>query len=196
MKYSNNNCKSPAGFKHLLDLLSSDDQDDETEINLTEDMKEPSDKKGDMSFAELLDLLEVDNTRFRFPYEDYKIIGDITEIEKIYKANGYINIDVGDILNTLSKETVNYVSTGSGYGYEFIGQALDNALTNLPIPVDNISEILFNIWAPRKISMKDLEPMRAVLNTLSVDIDVFWGITIDDSLDPYHANVSLIAVSK
>ena len=87
MKYSNNNCKSPAGFKHLLDLLSSDDQDDETEINLTEDMKEPSDKKGDMSFAELLDLLEVDNTLFRFPYEDYKIIGDITEIEKIYKAN-------------------------------------------------------------------------------------------------------------
>ncbi|MDE6808656.1 MAG: hypothetical protein K2J42_01000 [Muribaculaceae bacterium] len=190
------NKKSSVEFKHLLELLSSDDKDDETEINLTEDMKEPSDKKGDMSFAELLDLLEVDNTPFRFPYEDYKIIGDITEIEKIYQANGYINIDVGDILNTLSKETVNYVSTGSGDGYEFIGQALDNALTNLPIPVDNISEILFNIWAPRKISIKDLEPMRAVLNTLSVDIDVFWGITIDDSLDPYHANVSLIAVSK
>lgn len=190
------NKKSSIGFKHFLDLLSSDDKDDETVINLTEDMKETDDKKVDVSFVELLDLLEVDDTPFRFPYEDYKIIGDITEIEKIYQANGYINIDVGDILNTLSKETVNYVSTGSGDGYEFIGQALDNALTNLPIPVDNISEILFNIWVPRKISMKDLEPMRAVLNTLSVDIDVFWGITIDDSLDPYHANVSLIAVSK
>ena len=190
LKYSNNNCKSPAGFKHLLELLSSDDKDDEAEIDLTKEQKEPSDNKGDTSFAELK------NHGYRFPYEDYKIIGDITEIEKIYQANGYINIDVGDILNTLSKETVNYVSTGSGDGYEFIGQALDNALTNLPIPVDNISEILFNIWVPRKISMKDLEPMRAVLNTLSVDIDVFWGITIDDSLDPYHANVSLIAVSK
>lgn len=55
---------------------------------------------------------------YKFPYEEYRIIGDTVEIDKVINTCGFINIEVDDVRTALSKEKVNYVSTGVAEGTE------------------------------------------------------------------------------
>ena len=86
-------------------------------------MNEAKDKMKGMSFAELLDTLEAPEP-YRFPYEDYKIIGDTGEIDKIIYAHGIINLDLTDVASTLSTEAANYLSVGTAYGDGAIAEDL------------------------------------------------------------------------
>lgn len=151
-----------------------------------------------MSFAELLDTLEVPDTPYKFPYEDYEIIGDTAEIDKMWKSNGHINLDIPDFLSTLSKETVNYVSTGKAEGPDCVVNALADALHKLPIETDAISKLLFNVWTPndKQFTMNEFKSTVDFINVLFTDIDVVWGVAFDESMEERQARVSLIAASK
>lgn len=127
------------------------------------------------------------------------IIGDTEEIDKIINTCGYINIDVGDIEKTLSNETTNYVSTGSAEGAGCIVNALKDAVSKLPIAIDRITDLLFNIWVPKTMDspLKELNSMTEFIGELSGDIKYTWGVAYDDeSLNGQQAKISLIAASK
>lgn len=160
-------------------------------------MNEDKDKMKEMSFAELLDTLEVPET-YRFLYEDYKIIGDVSEIDRILTTCGYINIDVGDIEKTLSHENANYVSTGSAEGPECVANALKDAVRRLPIPVESISNLLFNVWVPESNgnTRHFFENIIEFTHKLPGEIDVFWGAAFDESLKHQQARVTLLAAAK
>ena len=162
-------------------------------------MKEDINKKGKISFAELLDTLEVSDTPYnKLPYEDYIIIGDTAEIDKMCWSNGHINLDIPDFLSTLSKETVNYVSTGKAEGPDCVVNALADALHKLPIEIEAISKLLFNVWTPKvmQFPMNEMKSMADFINVLSKDIDIVWGFACDESMEGRQARVSLIAASK
>lgn len=172
-------------------------------------MEKDDDKNRNVSFTELLNTNEAHDTtnRFRyedykiiyiFPYENYKIIGDTAEIDKIINAEWYINIDVWDIEKTLSNETTNYVFTGSAEGDDCIVNALKDAVSKLPIAVDSISNLLLNVWVP-KLNENTGCFLKEIINfthKLPAGIDVFWGVAFDESLKYQQTKVSLIAASK
>lgn len=178
--------------------------------NFTKDTVMEKDDDKNVSFTELLNTIEEHDTtnRFRyedykiiyiFPYENYKIIGDTAEIDKIINAEGYINIDVRDIEKTLSNETTNYVITGSAEGTWCIVNALKDAISKLPIAIDRIADLLFNIWMPKTMDspLKELNSMTDFIGELSGDFDCFWGVAYDDeSLNGQQAKITLIAASK
>ena len=175
------------------DLLSEGSRQTVFEDDIADDMKQPS-------FAALKDILEVEDysSEYHFPYEEYKIIGDTTEIDKIILTCGYINIDVVDVESTLSKETINYVTTASAEGSGGIATALEDPLKKLPIKIDNISKLLFNIWMSKNIEipLTEMELMMDFIRNLPEDVDVVWGCAFDESLERQQVKVSLIAASK
>lgn len=160
-------------------------------------MNEDKNKMEEMSFAELLDTLELPEP-YRFPCENYKIVGDIGEIDRVINTCGYINIDVRDIEETLSNETINYVSTGSAEGPECVANALKDAVSNLPIPFESISNVLLNVWTPEPNENTQcfLKEIIGFANKLPVDMGVFWGAAFDKSLKHQQAKVTLIAASR
>ena len=162
-------------------------------------MNDQNKLKGKICFAELLDTHDIpEDMEYKFPYEEYKIIGDTTEIDKIIYACGYINIDVSDVKSILSKETVNYVTTASAEGVDCITKALKEVLEKLPIKIDNISKLLFNIWTSRSMEspLTEMKFFTKFISNLPEDVDVVWGCAFDESLEGQQAKVSLIAASK
>lgn len=188
-------------YKYLFYLLSDDDDDecdDESNISKEIVMKDDNNKKVKVSFAEFPDVLEDIDTPYKFPYEDYEIVGDTTEIGWVINTDGFINLDVADIVSTLSKESVNYVTVGSADGEGCIANALKDAVSKLPIEIGNVSKLLFNIWMPKNMPspMAEMQSMIDIINPLSSDIDICWGCAFDESLDGQQVKVTLIAASK
>lgn len=193
--------KSPFSFSRLINFLKSDNDDkDDDDSNFTKGivMEKENSKKGKMSFAELIDTLDVLETPYKFPYEDYEIIGDTAEIDRIINTCGFINISTMDIESTLSKESSNYVTVGSADGEGCIANALNVAIGKLPIEIGNVSKLLFNIWMPKSMpsSMTEMQSMAEFIQPLSSDIDLCWGCALDESLKGQQAKVTLIAASK
>lgn len=192
---------SPINLKPIIDLLMSDEDEDDDDSNFTKDtvMGKDDDKIGAVDFTNLLDTYEFIEKPYRFPYENYMIIGDTAEIDKIINTCGYMNIDVRDIEKTLSNETTNYVITGSAEGTGCIVNALKDAVSKLPIAIDRIADLLFNIWMPKAMDspLKELNSMTEFIGELSGDFNCFWGVAYDDeSLNGQQAKITLIAASK
>lgn len=193
--------KLPIDFKYLIDLLSDDydtECDNESDTSKETDMKKDCDYTDKMSFAGILDTLEVPDTPYNFPYEDYEIVGDTAEIERVINTCGFVNLDVADIVSTLSKEWGNYVTVGSAEGEGCIANALKDAIGKLPIEIKNTSNILFNIWMPMNLQspMTEMKSMIDIINPLPSDINICWGCALDELLEGQQAKVTLIAASK
>lgn len=187
-------------ISELFKLLNSDDigdQDNEAPVQSSKINMKNEDSNAFESFISEEELQRLDKP-YKFPYEQYKIIGDTAEIDRIFKAWGYINIDIDDIESTLSKETINYVSTGKAEGPNCIVNALSKALDKLPIEINTISKLLYHIWMPKDTppSFSEMKSMSDFISVLSADIDIIWGIALDDSMDGQSARISLIAASK
>lgn len=155
-------------------------------------------RKGAVDFTDLLDTYEFIEKPYRFPYENYMIIGDTAEIDKIISTCGIINIDIVDIESTLSKDAVNYVTIGSADGEGCIANALKVAIGKLPIEIGNTSKILFNIWMPKNMPsiMNEKKIMTDYISSLSAYIDIIWGCAYDESLNGQQTKITLIAASK
>lgn len=137
---------------------------------------------------------------YKFPYEEYNIIGDTAEIDNILNSPGTINIDVGDIERMLSKDRVNYVSVGYGDGIDAISGAINEAIDNFPSGIDGIANLLIYLWIPPGSLKLPLAYLINFIETLP-DLDVFWGITQGElpycgDLKTHKVKVSLIAASK
>lgn len=150
----------------------------------------------------LLDSLAVEgailnNESYKFPYENYQIIGDTDEIDRIINTCGFINIDTIDITSTLSTEAANYVVVGSAEGEGCIANAFKDAVGKLPIGVESISKMLFNIWVSKSVEqqMNEMSALADLIKCMSSDIDICQGFAWDESLDGQQAKATLIAVN-
>lgn len=161
---------------------------------MTKAMNEDKDKMKGMSFAELLDTLEAPEP-YRFPYENYKIIGDTGEIDRVIDSCGYINLDIPDISGTLSPDAVNYVSAGMASGEGAVADAFADAVGSLPVKLACISKMLFQIWLPRNADCR-ISELADMLRGMSADIDICWGIAYDELLAAQQAKVTLLAAGK
>ena len=140
-----------------------------------------------------------DDDKIIFPYEDYRIIGDMTELDKVVNTCGFINLNVADITSVLSTETANYVSVGFGEGMDGFVGAMKDAWSKLPVGIDCISRMLVNIWISKSYVWSK-HVCGAYSDYLVKDIpsDMYYisGFAYDESLHKNQVKVSLIASSK
>lgn len=131
----------------------------------------------------------------RFHAEDYHIVGNRAEIDRIARSQGFINIGMADIISTLSADSTNYITKGEAEGEDCVVRAMKEAVGKLPAGTEGTSRILFDIRIPKQRDPKNfsLSSFAAYLNELDMNIDVIWGAAFDESLGPEETRVTLIA---
>ena len=76
--------------------------------------------------------------------------------------------------------------------YEASKKAMDSKL--LEHPVENASAIILNVSAPRNVTLKEMHLAASVIRqSCSDEVDVKFGLIIDDSIPPDEMRVTLIA---
>lgn len=134
----------------------------------------------------------------RFHTEDYHIVGDRAEIDRIARSQGFINIGMADIVSTLSADATNYINKGEAEGEDCVVRAMKETVGKLPAGTEGTSRMLFDIRIPKQRDSKNFSPssFAAYLNELGKNIDVIWGAAFDESLGSGEARVTLIAAEK
>ncbi|MBD5259482.1 MAG: hypothetical protein HDS46_01600 [Bacteroides sp.] len=146
-------------------------------------------------YSEFAEEFTAMNWSYKFPREEYRVIGDVAEIEKVINAEGYINIDLSDLLRVVSKGAVNYVATGSGVGDSCVADAINSAIRNLPVDIMLTSRVLIDLWLSKDLDSKAgvLSQLTDSIKKIGEDIDIFWGIVRTDTLVGRQAEATLIA---
>ena len=134
------------------------------------------------------------------PYNEFEIIGDINEIEKIIHPTEATTVFHGGIKSVLSKDTSNYISTGYEEGHDCVTRALRNAILNLPIELKEIKNVWVQVWIPStlpniKHEFNQLERfLKPLFKLIGNQCD--WNWSIANILDGRQAKVTLIVASK
>lgn len=130
------------------------------------------------------------------PYEDYDIIGNVSEIQKIISTPGIINISKGDLLSSLTSSGRNYVTTGFSNEGIALDALLDAVIELRKMTLDSMKKILFNIWVNsknRKLSSAEMTSIVGYCETEFQDAEIIWGVAHDTTLDIDNIKVTLIA---
>lgn len=131
-------------------------------------------------------------------WNNYHILGDIEEIKNIVHTHGIINIDIGDIIPTLSTTNANYVTSGIGVGPNRILTALNHAIDQLPVELQDIEKMIVNVWTSefKPVVMSEIKAMVKRLEyTLPEEINLIWGVAIDSDINE-DIKITLIAVNR
>lgn len=131
-------------------------------------------------------------------WNNYHILGDIEEIKNIVHTHGIINIDIGDIIPTLSTTNANYVTSGIGVGPNRILTALNHAIDQLPVELQDIEKMIVNVWTSefKPVVMSEIKVMVKRLEyTLPEEINFIWGVAIDSDINE-DIKITLIAVNR
>lgn len=130
-------------------------------------------------------------------WKDYHISGDIEEIKKVVRVLGRINIDIGDIIYTLSTTNANYVTTGNGAGPQRVLIALKQAIDRLPVDLHDIEKMIVNVWTvDSHVTMTEIATMQDYLLDILPELDLFWGVADGPTLNYDDVKITLIAVNK
>ncbi|MCM1348076.1 MAG: cell division protein FtsZ [Firmicutes bacterium] len=110
-------------------------------------------------------------------------------ISEIITTTGYINVDFEDVDRTLRNGGTAIISTGYGEGEHRVTHAIEDAL-NSPLlrnrDVYGSRSLLLNLYMSRddnnSMSMTEVQELENFVNDINGDVDIIWGVTIDESL--------------
>ncbi len=120
-------------------------------------------------------------------------------ISEIITIDGYINLDFNDVDTTLRNGGTAIISTGYGEGENRVTKAIDNAL-NSPLlrnrDIYGSKKLLINLYMARNekaeeekrtdksgaMAMSEISELRNFTSSIDSDVDVIWGVTVDNSL--------------
>ena len=110
-------------------------------------------------------------------------------ISELITSQGRINLDFNDVNTTLRNGGVAIISSGYGEGENRMTKAIRDAL-NSPLlknrDVYSSKRILVNIYfAEQKehpFVMKEIKEMQEFMAQFATEVDVIWGVTVDNTL--------------
>lgn len=163
------------------------------ELRKDQELLNGSDLEGSCSLQELFKMLKPDLT---IDYDNYEIVGDITEIERIIHPTNATSIHIGKIKSILSKCSSNYISVGYDEGSKCFMHAFRNALCKIPKPKD-INKMWVHVFFSEtlhnpKYEFSHLE--RFLRNFSEIETTGDWSI--NNSLDGQQAKVTVIVSTK
>lgn len=145
-------------------------------------------------------LLVINNERLGEIYKDSDFLNafgkadDILSmaamsISEIVTCNGYINLDFNDVDNTLRDGGTAIISTGYGEGENRVQKAIEDALHSPLLRNTDIfgsRKLLFNLYfstnASQAFKIDETKQITDFISNLDANVDVIWGVAIDDTL--------------
>jgi cell division protein FtsZ len=120
----------------------------------------------------------------------------IKGISEVITRRGVINQDFADIESVIREAGVAFLGIGIGKGENRAQEAAIKAMDSklLERPVDNATAVILNISSNRNITMKEMNLSAVVIRQrCSEDVDLKFGLIIDDDLPDDEVRVTLIA---
>lgn len=113
-----------------------------------------------------------------------------SSISEIITTTGYINVDFEDVDRTLRGGGTAIISTGYGEGEHRVSKAIQDAL-NSPLlrnrDIFGSRSLLINLYMSRDgdntMSMTEVQELKDFVDDINSDVDIIWGVTVDNSLD-------------
>ena len=145
-------------------------------------------------------LLVINNERLTEVYKDLDFINAFRKaddtlstaalsISEIITSVGVINRDFCDVDTTLRGGGAAIISTGYGEGESRVTKAIEDALNSPLLRNRNIygsKRLLFNLYfseqAEKKFHMAEAAELTEFISNLGEEIDVIWGVAIDNTL--------------
>lgn len=145
-------------------------------------------------------LLVINNERLTEIYKDLNFLNAFRKaddtlataarsISEIITSKGIINRDFRDVNTTLRGGGAAIISTGYGEGEHRVTKAIDDALNSPLLRNRNIfgsKKLLFNLYfseqAEEEFLMEEASELTEFISNLGEDVDVIWGVAIDNSL--------------
>lgn len=119
-------------------------------------------------------------------------------ISEIITIDGYVNLDFNDVNTTLRDGGTAIISTGYGEGENRVTKAINDALDSPLLRNRDIygsKKLLLNLYMARNenmsenapersgaMSMSEINELRQFTSSIDNDVDVIWGVTVDNSL--------------
>ncbi|MCQ2342375.1 MAG: cell division protein FtsZ [Paludibacteraceae bacterium] len=153
-------------------------------------------------------ILIINNEKLKIIYPDLNVITGFKKsdevvtnaarsIAEIITIEGYINTDFADVYNTLKDGHVAIMNVGEASGEHRFSEAINNALHSPLINTNNIhgaKRILMQFYCSEEqaLNMKDTDDILKFVNEVGDEVEVQWGITLNNSLGD-TLRVTLIA---
>lgn len=113
-------------------------------------------------------------------WNGYPVIGDTNELIFIAESKGHINLDYDDITTTLSAFGNNYVASNQA---TTLSGAFKSAVDKLPTTLNNAKRLLIQfVGGDKQVEMAELSSITKMLNEVSSEMSLLWGIAHDSSL--------------
>ncbi len=125
-------------------------------------------------------------------WNGYPIHGNVTELDGIIEAPGFIKLNKDDIESVLSSDGENFVTTGTDAD---LSEALNKAINDLPCKIGNVNKLLIDFrFGSKQPDMSELSSITATLSASNAIIDIGWGISPDESLGESYKVILLASV--
>jgi len=110
-------------------------------------------------------------------------------ISEIITTTGYINVDFEDVDRTLRGGGTAIISTGYGEGEHRVTKAIEDAL-NSPLlrnrDIFGSRSLLLNLYMSRNgdnsMAMTEVQELRNFVSEINPEVDIIWGVTVDNDL--------------
>ncbi len=113
-------------------------------------------------------------------WNGYPIIGDTKELDVILTSECFINIEMDDIISSLSLAGNNYVASGLA---TTISSAFTSAVGKLPTTLNKAKRLLIQfVCGDKQVEIAELSSITKMLNEASSEMSLLWGIASDSSL--------------
>lgn len=127
-------------------------------------------------------------------WNEYEIVGDTALLEYIIETPGYIDLNLTDILSTLTKSGKNYISTATA---STLAEALSAATENLPVSLSKATSVLVQfVCGTRDVIMNEMVTIVEKLREIDDNVNVCWGMAKDSSLTDRFRVIILSAVDR
>lgn len=127
-------------------------------------------------------------------WNEYEIVGDTALLDYIVETPGYIDLNLTDILSTLTKSGENYISDATALT---LADALKAAADKQPNALRDASAVLVQfVCGTRDVIINEFETVLEKLRELDDSVDVCWGMARDTSLGDSSRVIILSAVNR
>ena len=124
-------------------------------------------------------------------WNGYPIIGDTKELDFILTSEGYINVEMDDIISSLSLTGNNYVTSGIAVT---LVDAFKSAVDKLPITLNKAKRLLIQfVCGTKHVAMAELSSVSEMLNEASNELSMLWGFATDLSLEENFKVIILLS---
>lgn len=117
----------------------------------------------------------MDNTTI---WNGHTVYGDAKEIDAVIAADGLISIEKPDVMSLFSDDGAVYVYTAKG---STLHEAIDKIRNSICTKDVGLTKLLIQVWAGKSFKMSDINPIAELLSNSNSDIELTWGVCIDDN---------------